>query len=81
MRIVGSLGLRENSHSSYEIILYLRRTIGMLFKFVFIVLAVALGIVLGMGTLFMLIMNEKVMNWYIKKTQEMMTKSLEKMGF
>ena len=53
----------------------------MLFKFVFIVLAVALGIVLGMGTLFMLIMNEKVMNWYIKKTQEMMTKSLEKWAF
>lgn len=53
----------------------------MLFEFVFIVLAVALGIVLGIGTLFMLIMNEKVMNWYIKKTQEMMTKSLEKMVF
>ena len=53
----------------------------MLFKFVFIVLAVASGIVLGMGTLFMLIMNEKVMNWYIKKTQEMMTKSLEKWDF
>lgn len=53
----------------------------MLFEFVFIVLAVALGIVLGMGVLFMLIMNEKVMNWYMKKTQEMIAKSLEKMEF
>ena len=53
----------------------------MLFEFVFIVVAVALGIVLGMGVLFMLIMNEKVMNWYMKKTQVMIAKSLEKMGF
>ena len=53
----------------------------MLFEFVFIVLAVALGIVLGMGVLFMLIMNEKVMDWYMNKTNQMMAKSLEKMGF
>lgn len=53
----------------------------MLFEFVFIVSAVALGIVLGMGVLFMLIMNEKVMDWYMKKTNQMMAKSLEKMGF
>ena len=53
----------------------------MLFEFVFIVLAVALGIVLGMGVLFMLIMNEKVMDRYMKKTNQIMAKSLEKMGF
>ena len=51
----------------------------MLFEFVFIVLAVALGIVLGMGVLFMLIMNEKVMDWYMKKTQEMVMKSFDQM--
>ena len=53
----------------------------MLFEFVFIALAVALGIVLGMGVLFMLVMSPKVMDWYMKKTNQMMAKSLEKMGF
>lgn len=51
----------------------------MLFEFVFIVLAVALGIVLGTGVLFMLIMNEKVMNWYMKKTMTMVEKSFDQM--
>lgn len=64
-----------------EEIIHFRRMIIMLFEFVLIVLAVALGIVIGMGTLFMLIMNEKVMDWYMKKTNQMMAKSLEKMGF
>ena len=35
----------------------------MLFEFVFLVLAVALGIVLGMGVLFMLVMSPKVAAW------------------
>ena len=51
----------------------------MVFKFVFIVLAVALGIVLGMGVLFMLIMSPKVMAWYMSKTQEMVMKSFDQM--
>ena len=51
----------------------------MLFEFVFIVLAVALGIVLGMGVLFMLIMSPKVMAWYVNKTQEMVMKSFDQM--
>ena len=57
----------------------LRRMIEMLFEFVFIVLAVALGIVLGMGVLFMLVMSPKVMAWYMNKTQEMVMKSFDQM--
>ena len=51
----------------------------MLFEFVFIVLAVALGIVLGMGVLFILTMSPKVMAWYMNKIQEMVTKSFDQM--
>ena len=51
----------------------------MLFEFVFIVLAVALGIVLGMGVLFMLFMSPKVIAWYMNKTQEMVMKSFDQM--
>lgn len=51
----------------------------MLFEFVFIVLAVALGIVLGMGVLFILTMSPKVMSWYMNKIQEMVMKSFDKM--
>ena len=51
----------------------------MLFEFVFIVLAVALGIVLGMGVLFILTMSPKVMAWYMKKIQEMVMKSFDQM--
>ena len=53
----------------------------MLFEFVFIVLAVALGIVLGMGVLFMLFMSPKVMAWYMNKTQEMVMKSFDQMQY
>ena len=51
----------------------------MLFEFVFIVLAVALGIVLGMGVLFILTMSPKVMAWHMNKTQEMVMKSFDQM--
>ena len=51
----------------------------MLFEFVFIVLAVALGIVLGMGVLFILTMSPKVMAWYMNKIQEMVMKSFDQM--
>lgn len=53
----------------------------MLFEFVFIVLAVALGIILGMGVLFILIMSPKVMAWYMNKTQEMVMKSFDQMQY
>ena len=53
----------------------------MLFEFVFIVLAVALGIILDMGVLFMLIMSPKVMAWYMNKTQEMVMKSFDQMWY
>ena len=51
----------------------------MLFEFVLIVLTIALGIVLGMGVLFMLIISPKVMAWYTNKTQEMVMKSFDQM--
>lgn len=51
----------------------------MLFEFVFIVLVVALGIVLGIGVLFVLILSPKVMAWYMNKTQEMVMKSFDQM--
>lgn len=51
----------------------------MLFEFVFIVLAVALGIVLGMGALFVLFMNPKVMSWYVNKTQKMAMQIIDQM--
>ena len=76
----GPLGLSLNLHLlCYGRIVNLRRMIKMLFEFVFIVLAVALGIVLGMGVLFMLIMSPKVMAWYMNKTQEMVMKSFDQM--
>ena len=53
--------------------------IKLLFEFVFIVLAVALGIILGMGVLFMFVMSPKVMAWYMNKTQEMAMKSFDQM--
>ena len=49
----------------------------MLFEFLMLVLAVALGIVVGMSALFVLIMSPTVMNWYMQKSQEMVTKSLK----
>lgn len=51
----------------------------MLLEFILLVLGVALGIVLGMGVLFMLVMSPKVMAWYMEKTNQMVMKSLEKM--
>lgn len=51
----------------------------MLLEFVLLVLGVSLGIVLGMGVLFMLVMSPKVMAWYMEKTNQMVMKSLEKM--
>lgn len=53
----------------------------MLFEFLFIVLAVALGIVLGMSILFVLVMSPKVMGWYMEKTNKIVQKSFEKMDF
>ena len=53
--------------------------IKILFEFVFIVLAVALGIVLGMGVLFMLIMSPKMMAWYMNKTMSVVEKSFDQM--
>lgn len=51
----------------------------MLFNFVMLVLAVALGTVIGMGVLLVLMLSPAVLNWYMRKSLEVTTKAFEKM--
>lgn len=51
--------------------------IEMLAEFVVITLAVASGIILGASVLFAIAMSPKMINWYMKKTKEVVMKSFE----